>query len=254
MPGHSEHADTHDRRRGSAVQRRWSFRLYPDAAEGGGCFRASRGIQSAAGSPDPVRSSAEAGRRARGKLRRYCAANLLNRFVTLTYAGDGCYDPFALRADVAGFFRGLRGELSGPLPYAWAPEWHPGGHGLHVHFAAGRYVPRRVIEDAWGRGFVKIKLIGDLPVGAGARAEARIAGGYLAKYVSKSFDTPRVPGLHRYEVAQGFQPVSVEYLGRSPNEVIELASEHLGTAPQRVWLSSSTEGWHGPPACWAQWD
>ena len=37
--------------------------------------------------------------------------------------------------------------------------------------------------------------------------------GYLAKYVSKSFGTDRVPGLHRYEVAQGFQPVSVEYLG-----------------------------------------
>jgi hypothetical protein len=65
-------------------------------------------------------------------------------------------------------------ELGGrPLPYAWAPEWHPGGHGLHVHFAVGRYVKQRLIADVWGRGIAHIKLIGDLPVGSGALEEAR---------------------------------------------------------------------------------
>jgi hypothetical protein len=254
LPGHNEHARILDGRCPSGVRAPWSFRLYPEAGEGGGCFRSVRGVERAGGSPDPGRSAAEAGRRARGKLRRYCAANLLNRFATLTYAGGGCHDPQALRADVASFFRALRGELGGPLPYAWVPEWHPGGHGLHVHFAVGRYVPRRLVEDAWGRGFVTIKLIGNLPVGSGARAEARVAGAYLAKYVSKDFGGSRAPGLHRYEVAQGFQPASVEYVGRSPDEVIERASERLGAAPRTVWLSSKTEGWHGPPACWAQWN
>jgi hypothetical protein len=46
--------------------------------------------------------------------------------------------------------------------------------------------------------------IGDLPVGS------RIAASYLAKYVSKNIASDeRVPGLHRYEVAQGFQPKRV---------------------------------------------
>ncbi len=54
---------------------------------------------------------------------------------------------------MAGFFRGLRRELGGePLPYAWVPEWHPGGHGLHVHFAVGRYVKQRLIEESGAAG------------------------------------------------------------------------------------------------------
>ena len=67
--------------------------------------------------------------------------------------GQGCFDHGQLRADVAGFFRGLRRELGGePLPYLWVPEWHPGGHGLHVHFAVGRYVKRSLIESRVGPG------------------------------------------------------------------------------------------------------
>ena len=149
----------------------WSFNLYPQAGEGGGCFVPTLRARPVTAGPavDRERSEREAARRARGRLRRYCAANRLNRFATLTYAGAGCFDPVQLRADVGEFFRGLRRELGGePLPYAGAPEWHPGGHGLHVHFAVGRYVGQRLIADVWGRGIAHIKLIGDLPVGSGA--------------------------------------------------------------------------------------
>ena len=176
---------------GLTAQAFWSFTLYPEAGEGGGCFRTLvRRPPVGGGAPDEVRSQEEASRRARAKLRRYCAANRLNRFATLTYAGTGCFDQRELRSDVAGFFRGLRSELGGePLPYAWVPEWHPGGHGLHVHFAVGRYVKQRLIADVWSRGRVHIKLIGDLPVGSGALEEARQAARYLAKYVSKNVPT-----------------------------------------------------------------
>ena len=176
------------------MQAGWTFSLYPEAAEGGGCFVGSLRRRASCGSAeaDPGRAEAEAARRARSKLRRYCAANRLNRLGTLTYAGAGCFEPLQLRADVAEFFRGLRSELGGrPLPYAWASEWHPGGHGLHVHFAVGRYVGQRLIRDVWGRGIVHIKLIGDLPVGSGALEEARRAASYLAKYVSKNITDPR---------------------------------------------------------------
>jgi hypothetical protein len=234
----------------------WSFNLYPQAGEGGGCFvptlrRRPRGGGAAT---DSERSAQEAGRRARAKLRRYCAANRLNRFATLTYAGAGCFDPVQLRADVAEFFRGLRRDLGGePLPYAWAPEWHPGGHGLHVHFAVGRYVGQKLIRDVWARGITHIKLIGDLPVGSGALEEARVAGGYLAKYVSKSIGDERIPRLHRYEVAQGFQPEKVPLRGVSEAAVVEQASGRMGSAPVRSWRSAEREGWQGSPAYWCAW-
>ena len=85
-----------------------------------------------------------------------------------------------------------------------------------MHFAVGRYVRQRLIRDVWARGIVHIKLIGDLPVGSGALEEARIAASYLAKYVSKNIASDeRVSALHRYEVAQGFQPEQVRLAGRS---------------------------------------
>jgi hypothetical protein len=232
----------------------WALSLYRQAREGGGSLVVRREVEPKGGPPDLARSAAEGARRARGKLRRYCASNVLNRFGTLTYA-DACFDPLLLRADLAGFFRDLRGSLGGEaFPYVWVPEWHPGGHGLHAHVAFGRYVPRGKIEEAWDRGFIKIKLIGDLPVGAGALGEARRVASYMAKYVSKTFeDDGRIPGLHRYEVAQGFQPEKTLVYGASADDVIARASGLLGAAPQRVWLSSSVEGWRGPPACWAQW-
>jgi hypothetical protein len=235
----------------------WGFNLYPDAGEGGGCFVPTlrpRPSEGGGAAVDGERSQLEAARRARSKLRRYCAANRLNRFATLTYAGEGCFDQQQLRVEVGEFFRGLRRELGGePLPYAWASEWHPGGHGLHVHFAVGRYVSKRLIDDVWGHGLTHIKLIGDLPVGSGALEEARRAAAYLAKYVSKNIGDERVPRLHRYEVAQGFQPVKVPLAGESEEIVIAQASERMGSEPVRFWRSGEQEGWRGPPAYWCAW-
>ena len=102
-----------------SAQAFWSFTLYPEAGEGGGCFRAAvRRPPVGGGRLIAVRAQEEAARRARAKIRRYCAANRLNRLGTLTYAGAGCHDPQELRGDLAGFFRGLRAELGGePFPY-----------------------------------------------------------------------------------------------------------------------------------------
>lgn len=234
----------------------WSFNLYPQAGEGGGCFVPTLRPRRVTVGPaaDRERSEQEAGRRARGKLRRYCAANRLNRLATLTYAGAGCFDHGQLREDTGAFFRGLRRELGGePLAYAWAPEWHPGGHGLHVHFAVGRFVPVALIRNVWGRGIVHIKLIGDLPVGSGALEEARVAAGYLAKYVTKSIGDERIPRLHRYEVAQGFQPEKAELRGDSEPAVITQACERMGSEPVRSWRSAEQEGWLASPAYWYAW-
>lgn len=232
----------------------WWLSLYPEAGEAGGSFRYSTPCRPSGGEVDPARSRKEAARRARGKVRRYCAANRLNRLGTLTYAGEGCHDPRELRRHVGGFFRELRTSLGGEsLAYVWVPEWHKTGHGQHVHFAVGRFVGRSLIESAWGRGFVHIKLLGDLPVGSGALGEARKAAGYLSKYVGKSFEEKRVPGLHRYEVAEGFQPSVHRIHGRTAGEVIAVASDQMGRPPITVWSSEDQPVWKGPPAVWASW-
>lgn len=235
----------------------WAFSLYPEAAEGGGSLSVRRSMFAESDRrPDPERAQEEAARRARAKVRRYAAANRLNRLSTLTYRGEGCHDPVALRSHLGGFFRQLREGLgAGPLPYVWVPQWHPGGHGLHVHFAVGRFVPRGLIERAWGRGFVHIKQLNGLPVGSGELAEARLAARYLAGYAGRDLgEQRRPPGLHRYEVGQGFQPEKILVYGCSAEDVIERASGYMGSDPGRVWFWWSVEGWRGPPACWAQWN
>ncbi len=102
---------------------------------------------------------------------------------------------------------------------------------------------------------MSIKLLSNLPVGSTSLSEARLAGTYLAKYVSKSFSDSgaRELGAHRYDVAQGFQPERLRFTGRSRGEVLDLASAHLGHGPRAVWDSSESDAWQGPPTVWAQW-
>jgi hypothetical protein len=232
----------------------WGFALYPEAAEGGGSFRSAASSSASGRALDPADSREDAARRARGKVRRYCAANRLNRLGTLTYRGEGCHDPAALRDDIGGFFRRLRGDVGERFPYLWVPEWHKGGHGLHVHFAVGRYVRHGSIERAWGRGFVHIKLLGDLPTGSGSLGEARLASRYLSKYVGKELGAGEAAGLHRYEVAQGFQPRTVSLDGATSDEVLGWAATVMDAPPAYLWRSRDQDGWEGPPAVWASWD
>jgi hypothetical protein len=237
----------------------WRLSLYPGAGEGGGCFvsgprRHNVGVKGAA--KDRDRALSEAARRARGKVRRYCAEHRLNRFGTLTYAEPFCTDPVELRRDVGEFFRSLRASLGGdPFPYLWVPELHADGERFHVHFAVGRYVGRRLIEQAWGRGFVHIKLIGNLSSTSTSWHEARVAARYLGKYVAKSFEGERqVPGLHRFEVAQGFQPSKMVLQAPSRDEIISDAIDVMGVHVGHVWSSEDQEGWAAPPALWISWD
>lgn len=231
----------------------WGFVLYPDAAEGGGSFRSAASTSPSGRSLDPLDSRDDAARRARGKVRRYCAANRLNRLGTLTYSGKGCHDPGVLRGDVGGFFRRLRGGVGKRFPYLWVPEWHKSGHGLHVHFAVGRFIGVRSIDAAWGHGFVHIKLLGDLPTGSGSLGEARLASRYLSKYVGKDLGQGEASGLHRYEVAQGFQPRSVSLDGPTADDVLGWAESVMDRPAAYLWRSRDQDAWAGPPAVWASW-
>ena len=179
----------------------------------------------------------------------------------MTYDGSGCHDPQQVKSDVAEFWRELRTQRGGkPFAYLWTTEWHKTDHGLHVHFAVGSFIERGLINAAWGwgtvpgRGFTHIKLIGDLPVGAGAVEQARRTAGYVSKYVGKDFDARRFPkGWHRYEVAQGFKPREQRIYGHTEAEVFAKASAIMGSRPIRYWSSRQETGWDRPPAVWAQW-
>lgn len=233
----------------------WALTLYPEAGEAGGRLVTSRRIAVRGRAPNPVRAKREAARRARTKIRRYCAANRLNRLATLTYAGDGCHDEGRLRNDVGLFVKSLRTRLGGvPFPYVWVPEWHPRGHGLHVHVALGQFVDWRLLRDSWGQGIVHIKLIGEARQSRNALAQARTAGRYLAKYAAKDAAADgRGSGRHRYEVAQGFQPGAIVCYAPTAEAAIAVAARYMGSVPTETWFSSSREGWDGPPACWVAW-
>jgi hypothetical protein len=145
----------------------WVLSLYPKAGEAGGRSSPRRPVRTyVAGTPaaDPERARQEAGRRARRKVRLYCAEHGLNRLGTLTYAGEGCHNPQQLRRDVAEFFRNLRAALGGEaFPYVWVPEWHKSDHGLHVHFAIGGFVPRNIIDAARGSRVRSHQAVGSPP-------------------------------------------------------------------------------------------
>lgn len=229
----------------------WRLSLYESAREAVCQFQPSarrvwtRGVAGAASDPD--RSRMEAARRAATKVRRYCAANGLDRLWTLTYAGSGCHDPEQLRDDVAQFFRGLRRDLGGePFPYAWVPEWHPQGHGLHAHFALGAYVRRSLVQRLWPHGFNNAKRLA-VAAGGDEFAGRRQAARYLAKYVAKTFSAEHDFGRHRYEVAQGFQPVPILLSGSNEWELLRAANDLMGRAPVSSWSSDDQPGWQAPP-------
>lgn len=238
----------------------WRLSLYPTAGEAGCSFQSSirpeRRYVAPGSGADPARAKAEAARRARAKVRRYAASNLLDRFGTLTYAPPYCFDPSQARRDVAVFIRDLRSELGGdPFPYIWVPEWHKDRERLHLHFALGSYVRQTVLSDVWGRGWVSIKRISGQRHNAPRVEGARIAARYLSKYVAKTFDSVDLGGRHRYEVGQGFQPQAVRFTGISDVEVLAQAVEAMdGRVPSRSWASVENDDWQGPPARWFQWD
>lgn len=231
----------------------WRFTIYPTAGEAGGAFvpsmRRSNYVPPGFAA-DPLRARQVAAARARGRVRRYSAANGLDRFGTLTYAPPGTADSAEVRAHAASFMRNLRESRGKAFPYVWVPERHKSGL-FHLHFALGEYVPRSQVNDAWGRGFVSIKQLSGQRIGAPRWEAARTAGRYMAKYVAKTFGESEM-GRHRYEVGQGFQPPSQRIEATSFSDAMTQMMDVMEAAPARVWSSDEDASWVGPPAGWAQ--
>ena len=81
---------------------------------------------------------------------------------------------------------------------------------------------------------MSIKLLSDVPQGAGSLGEARRAAGYLSRYVSKSFEDQATARRHRYDVAQGVSPAARRGVGAVGSGCLEQAAALFGGAlPQR---------------------
>jgi hypothetical protein len=131
-------------------------------------------------------------------------------------------------------------------------------HAVAVFYVLTTRTPSRSSHttsmDSTGRGLVHIKLLSDLPVGSTSWQESRRAARYVSKYVTKAMDRKEGTGLHRYDVAEGFQPRGRRLRGVSPEDVIGQARQVMGGQPSYAWSSSETMGWQGPPALWLSWD
>jgi len=115
----------------------------------------------------------------------------------------------------------------------------------------GRYIDKGVIERVWDRGFVEIRRINADFQYTSALGRARVAAAYLGKYVAKAFEASG--GLHRYEVAQGFQPESWRFFAETKEDAVNMCVELRHGAIPKFSASEEWEGWQGPPTLWMQW-
>jgi len=152
--------------------------------------------------PNPARCQAEAVRRARTTVRRFCAEHKLVYMWTLTYRGDGEHDVEQVRRHVERLREKIVKDRNGrPFPYVAVPELHSSDHGFHVHMAVPFWYKHRKLAKAWGRGHVWCS---SLHQRGQCRFEgSRRAAGYLAKYIGKAFEETAM-GRHRYWRASGY--------------------------------------------------
>jgi hypothetical protein len=233
-----------------------SFRLYPDAYEGGGSWvtarREQRDYVRAGHAANASRSTQESAWGARTTARRYIVANSCDKMTTLTYA-VACDDRDRFVADMRAFWLDLRAALGGkPLPYLWVPEWHK-SHGLHAHAAVADYIPFTLIREVWGRGRVRIERMSGAPAGhsRAVTVRARACARYVSMYVGKALDDERrVLGRHRYDGAQGFRPREIVFTARARDGALGQACEQWGARAETVWFSPEDATYS---AMWASW-
>jgi hypothetical protein len=206
-------------------------------------------LDGAAGTAD-AEDVERAARRRRGKVRRWCVANRAGWLMTLTYRGEGQFEWPMMARDVWNFRRQMRRRFPGvKAALMTVPEWHPGGHGLHVHVATSEYVPKELLAACWPHGFVDN---GERTHRGGS--SPRQLAGYVSKYLSKEHEGAERPrGAHGYEVTQGTQPEAWRVSGLGQGGV-EAAIRGLMGDPSYTWDSRQVEGWRGPPAAFLAWD
>ena len=245
----------------------WEGNVYPDAGEVVG-WRETRLLRegevvsyppamvrerTVAGSAAPPASQESNGdraaRRARTRLRRYSVANRLRYMWVLTFAPDAQgvqeFDLRRAKRATSAWVRRLRIDLGYQGAYVLGWERHKSG-AWHVNVLIGSRVEHEAVAGSWGHGNVWVSLHKGRQ-GESMRDAARRAAAYVAKYVSKEFSEAGEEGVHRYEVAQGFQLRVVRVFALSASGIVEEAG---GEVVYRFDAPTS-ESLRGPPIVWA---
>ena len=186
--------------------------------------------------------------RARARFRRYAKRNGLRKMWVLTFE-EAVWDRVLIKGLVNEFMISWRVFYGcKPFPYAYVLELHPNGHGYHVHVATPLgFMDKSRLQKMWGHGVVWFS-DRKFPKGSGGRRQSEILAFYLAKYLDKSFeDESRAPGEHRYEVAQGFDPVQVRRSFATAREAREWLMLFDGEQFHEVWCSDDQDEWEGRP-------
>jgi hypothetical protein len=138
----------------------------------------------------------------------------------------------------------------GRLRYVAVFEQHPGGHGLHVHLAIGRFLPKAVVGKAWSHGFVDARRL------VGRRgSHSASAGRYIAKYLTKDvWADASMGGRQRYLRSEGMPLNPVRLTADYPSDLLHVMKRFTGGRPYTFeWTSLGMEDWRGPPAWFAMW-
>lgn len=225
----------------------WRLIVRPKCGEAVLTRPSTRNPDSKPGVPNPERSEAEAARRAQAAVRRLVCEHRLVRMWTLTMRDATTADerPMVVRR-VQAFTRRCRNRWPS-LRWLAVLEWHPGGHGWHVHMVVDRWVPKQLLADLWGWGFVdarRIAVRGD----STTMAATRKAAAYVAKYVSKDAAPgapAHVPGDHRYLRPLGMTWSELEGEGTF-EELLAVAWSWWPTSISWTWWSGDEPKWRGP--------
>jgi len=239
----------------TGVPRGWHVTEYREAGEISFLWRAGGAASRTRSVPDPPdasvaldeagrreRSAAEAARRARSRLRRYCVGNGLDHLWTFTYAPEFLPDDEdGVWADIERFRKKLHEALGALVPLAAVIERGTERGRLHVHVLVRGRIRIEVMRNAWGRGFVQVEAPPKRP-GMSARERLRVTARYLTKYVGKEFDNGR-PNRKRYSVTTGFQPVRRWTFGG--HDLVPAIRDALDGRRIVHWWQSD-EDWPGP--------
>jgi len=178
---------------------------------------------------DPERCRAEAARRARTMVRRFCAEYRLIYMWTLTYRGDGEHDIEQVRRHVERLVAKIVQDRNGRrFPYVAVPELHATDHGIHVHMAVPFFYKHAKLMKIWGRGFVWCSAFHQ-------KGECSFAGSRrAAKYLGKAYDEHTF-GKHRYWRAQRFPVERFTFRQRDFDDGEEVAVAVFHWLPYDVW-------------------
>lgn len=209
-----------------------------------------------AGDPEEAlrRNHLRSVRRTRQLIGDYAQEFRLCYMWTLTYRGAGQHDWTSMVKDVRRFQRRLKGAYPG-LSYVVVPEWHPGGHGIHLHLAVGEFIPWQKMRLLWTDGD-RHPLAGSVntPRTAKGKQSSGDVARYLAKYISKSISEASISGKRFYR-PHGQDVTLIRYRFGTMVQARRFAIAFFdGEMPAQEWESTSMAEWDGPLVAVLDWN